>query len=95
MCKKRFLEKPCSIRSVIKSKLIVKEVSMNEELPDLPLLEMEVGSVISSVETEVSKYQLATNLAIWDSDRDLDVDDIICDIGNDFNSVKDFCCSSS
>ena len=60
------------------------QVSMNEEVPDLLLLEREVCSVISSVETEVSKYELATNLAIWDSDRDLDVDNIICDIGNDF-----------
>ena len=60
------------------------QVSMNEEVPDLLLLEMDVGSVISSVETEVSKYELATNLAIWDSDRDLDVDNIICDVGNGF-----------
>ena len=60
------------------------QVSMNEEVPDLLLQEMDVGSVISSVETEVSKYELATNLAIWDSDRDLDVDNIICDVGNDF-----------
>ena len=59
------------------------QVSMNEEVPDL-LLEREVGSVISSVETEVSKYKLATNLAIWDSDSDLDMDNIICDVGNDF-----------
>ena len=59
------------------------QVSMNEEVPDL-LLEWEVGSVISSVETEVSKYELATNLAIWDSDSDLDMDNIICDVGNDF-----------
>ena len=36
---------------------------MNEEVPDL-LLEREVGSVISSAETEVFKYELATNLAI-------------------------------
>ena len=60
------------------------QVSMNEEVPDLLLLEMEVGSVISSVETEVSKYEIATNLAILDSDHDLDVDNIICDIGSDF-----------
>ena len=60
------------------------QVSMNEEVPDLLLQEMDVGSVISSVETEVSKYELATNLAIRDSDRDLDVDNIICDVGNDF-----------
>ena len=56
---------------------------MNEEVPDL-LLEREVGSVISSVETEVSKYELTTILAIWDSDSDLDMDRIICDIVNDF-----------
>ena len=60
------------------------QVSMNEEVPDLLLQEMDVGSVISSVETEVSKYELATNLAIWDSDSDLDMDNIICDVGNDF-----------
>ena len=59
-------------------------VSMNEEVPDLLFLEREVGSVISSVETEVSKYEPATNLAIQDSDSDLDMDDIICDVGNDF-----------
>ena len=40
------------------------QVSMNEEVQNLILLEREVVSVISSVETEVSKYQLATNLAI-------------------------------
>ena len=60
------------------------QVSMNEEVPDLLLLEREVCSVISSVETEVSKYELATNLAIWDSDSDLDMDNIICDVGSDF-----------
>ena len=54
----------------------------NDEFQDL-LLEREVVSVISSVETEVSKYELATNLAIRDSDSDLDIDDI-CDVGNDF-----------
>ena len=53
------------------------QVSMNEEVPDLLLPEREVDSVISSVETEVSKYKLATNPAIWDSDNDLDMDDII------------------
>ena len=42
------------------------QVSMNEEVPDLLLLlERAVGSVISSVEIEVSKYEPATNLAIW------------------------------
>ena len=60
------------------------QVSMNKEVPHLLLLEREVGSVISDVKTEVSKYKLATNLAIWDSDSDLDMDDIICDVGNDF-----------
>ena len=60
------------------------QVSMNEEVPDLLLLEREIGSVISSVETEVYKYELATNLAIWDADSDLNMDDIICDVGNDF-----------
>ena len=59
------------------------QVSMNEEVPDL-LLEREVGSVISSVETEISKYELATNLAIWNSDSDLDMDDIISDVDNNF-----------
>ena len=57
---------------------------MNEEVPNLLLLEREVGSVISSVETEISEYELATNLAIWDSDSDLHMDDIICDVDNDF-----------
>ena len=56
---------------------------MNEEVQDLLLLEREVVSVISSVETEVFKYELATNLAIWDSDSDFNMDDI-CDVGNDF-----------
>ena len=42
-----------------------KQVSMNEEVPDLLLLERQVDSVILSVETEVYKYELATNLAIW------------------------------
>ena len=59
------------------------QVSMNEEVQGLLLLEREVVSVIWIVETEVSKYELATNLAIWDSDSDLDMDDI-CDVGNDF-----------
>ena len=57
------------------------QVSMNEKVLDL---EREAGSVISSVETEVSKYELATNLTILDSNNDLDMDDIICDISNDF-----------
>ena len=56
-----------------------------EEVPDLRLLlEREADSVISSVDTEVSKYELATDLAISDSDSDLDVDDNICEVGNDF-----------
>ena len=84
MCKKRFLKNQCSFRSVIKSKSMGTQVSMNEEVPDLLLLEREVDSVISSVETEVSKHELATNLAIWDSDSDLDMGDILCDVGNDF-----------
>ena len=60
------------------------QVSMNEEVPDLLPLERQVDSVISSVETEVCKYELATNLAIWGSDSDLDMDDIILDGGNGF-----------
>ena len=60
---KGFLKKTCSFRSVIRSKSMGTQVSMNEEVPDL-LLEREVGSVISSTETEVFKYELATNLAI-------------------------------
>ena len=56
-----------------------------EEVPDLLLLlEREADSVISSVDTEVSKYELATDLAISDSDSGLDVDDDICEVGNDF-----------
>ena len=42
------------------------QVFMNEEVQNLLFLEREVGSVISSVETEVSKYELATNLVIRD-----------------------------
>ena len=68
------------------------QVSMNKQVPDLLFLEREVDSVISSVQTEVSKYELATNFAILDSDSDLDMDDIICNVGN---NVKGFCCSSS
>ena len=64
MCKQRFLKKPCSIGIVIKSKLMGTQVSMNEEVQNLLLLEREVVSFILSVETEVSKYKLATNLAI-------------------------------
>ena len=60
------------------------QVSMNEEVPDLLLLERQVDSVISSVEIEVSKYDLAINLAIWGSDSDLDMDDIIFYGGNGF-----------
>ena len=63
--------------------MIYTQVSMNEEVPDL-LLGIEVDSVISSVETEVSKYKLATNLAISDSNSGLDTEDNICDIGHDF-----------
>ena len=61
------------------------QVSMNEEVPDILLPEREVDSVISSVKTEVSRYELSTNLAIWDSVSDLDMDEIICDVGNDHN----------
>ena len=61
------------------------QVSMNEKVPDILLPEREVDSVISSVKTEVSRYELSTNLAIWDSDSDLDMDEIICDVGNDHN----------
>ena len=61
------------------------QVSMNEEVPDILLPEREVDSVISSVKTEVSRYELSTNLAIWDSDSDLDMDEIICDVGHDHN----------
>ena len=60
------------------------QVSMNEKVLDLLRLESKVGSVFSSVETEVSKYELAINLTTLDSNNDLDVDDIICDISNDF-----------
>ena len=60
------------------------QISMNEELLDLLLLEREVGSVISSVENGISKYELATNLAIWDPDSDLAMDNIICDVGHNF-----------
>ena len=77
---KRFLKRLCSFRNVVKSKSMGTQVSMNEEVPDLLLLEREVDNVISSVETEVSKYELATNLV----DSDLDMDEIICDVGNDF-----------
>ena len=63
------------------------QVSMNEEVPDILLPEREVDSVISSVKTEVSRYELSTNLAIWDSDSDLDMDEIICDVGNDHNHL--------
>ena len=61
------------------------QVSMNEEVPDTLLPEREVHSVISSVKAEVSRYELSTNLAIWYSDSDLDMDEIICDVGNDHN----------
>ena len=57
---------------------------MNEEVPDLLLLERAVGSLISSVETEIFKDELATNLAIWESDSNLGIGDIICDVGNGF-----------
>ena len=31
---------------------------------------------------EVSKYEVTTDLAIWDTDSGLDMDDIICDVKN-------------
>ena len=68
LCKKRCLKKPCSFRSVIKSKSMGTQVSMNEKVPDLLLLEGEVDSVISSAETEVSTSDLATNIDISDPD---------------------------
>ena len=43
--------------------------------------EREADSVISSVETEVSKYELATDLLILVSDSDLDMEDGICEVG--------------
>ena len=55
-----------------------------EEVPDHLLLERETNSVISSVETKVSKYELATDLALLDSNSDLGMDDDICEVGNDF-----------
>ena len=55
-----------------------------EEVPDLLLLEKEADSAIWSVETEVSKYEPDTDLAILDSDSDLDMGDDICEVGNDF-----------
>ena len=55
-----------------------------EEVPNLLILERKTDSVISSVETEVSKYAQATDLPILDSDSNLDMDDNICEAGNDF-----------
>ena len=55
-----------------------------EEVPNLLILERKTDNVISSVETEVSKYVQATDLPILDSDSDLDMDDNICEAGNDF-----------
>ena len=55
-----------------------------EEVLDHLLLERETNSVISSVETKVSKYELATDLALLDSNSDLGMDDDICEVGNDF-----------
>ena len=45
---------PCSFRIAIKNKSMGKQVSMNEEVADVLLLERDVDSVISSVETGVS-----------------------------------------
>ena len=80
---KKSQKKACSFRSVIKSKSMGTQVSMNEEVPDL-FFPSVILSVISSVETEVSKYQPATNLTIFGCDSDLDMDDDICDVGIDF-----------
>ena len=55
-----------------------------EEVPDLLIPERKSDSVISSVKTEVSKYALATDLAMLNSDSDLDMDDNICEAGSDF-----------
>ena len=77
-------KKQCSFQKVIKSKSMGTQVSINEEVPAFLLLEREGDSVISSVKTEVSKYELATNLATSDSDNDLDMDDDIFDVGNNF-----------
>ena len=55
-----------------------------EEVLDHLLRERETNSVISSVETKVSKYELATDLALLDSNSDLGMDDDICEVGNDF-----------
>ena len=77
-------EKPFNFQSVIKSKPMGTQVSINEEVPD-HLLEREVDCVTSSVETEVSKYELATHkfsyIGLWYWPW---LDDDICDIGNDF-----------
>ena len=80
---KKRQKKSRSFRSVIRSKSVGTQVSINEEVTDLLHLEREVDSVMSSVETEVSKYELATNLAVSGADRDLYMDDIF-DVGNDF-----------
>ena len=80
---KKRQKKSRSFRSVIRSKSVGTQVSINEEVTDLLHLEREVDSVISSVETEVSNYELATNLAVSGADRDLYMDDIF-DVGNDF-----------
>ena len=81
---KKRRKKLCSFRSVIKSKSMDTQVFVSEEIPDLLLLEMEVHSVISGVETDVSKYEIATNLVILGSNSDLDMSDDVCDVGHDF-----------
>ena len=68
----------------IKRKSMGTQASMNEEVPDLLLLERKLENVISSVETEVSICELATNLAISDSDSELGMGDDICDVGNEY-----------
>ena len=45
---------PCSLRTAIKNKSMGKHISMNEEVADVLLLERDVDSVISSVDTGVS-----------------------------------------
>ena len=68
----------------IKRKSMGTQASMNKEVPDLLLLERKLENVISSVETEVSICELATNLAISDSDSELGMGDDICDVGNEY-----------
>ena len=80
---KKCQKKTCSFRRSLKVNWWERKFPY-EEVLDLLLLEREAGSVISNVETEVSKYELATDLAISDSTSDFDKDDEICDVGNNF-----------